>query len=222
MSEELIHSVIDQVDAHEKKISELNKKTAQIPEYTERLKEFDNSVNILRSDVKKLQFPEKEIQQLSDKLETGIQIFRQPVKQKIVHHHHAPKVLWATGILFLIVCLVSIGWYQTVNKLDLYKANDTKYRYLKLQAEKGLSEWLRIIDKREREDATLRDKVIAKEEENQAKLETLQRATEMEKEVKELKQQVKKADTAKQKKKPAISSKKRKTATKMQVRDKGK
>ncbi len=159
---------------------------------------------------------------MSDKLETGIQIFRQPVKQEITHHHHAPKVLWATGILFLIVCLVSTGWYQTINKLDLYKASDTKYRYLKLGAEKGLSEWLRIIDKREREDATLRDKVIAKEEENQAKLETLQKATEMEKEARELKQQVKKADTAKQKKKPAISSKKRKTATKMQVRNKAK
>jgi hypothetical protein len=59
MSEELIHSVIDQVDAHEKKISELNKKTAQIPEYTERLKEFDNSVNILRSDVKKITISRK-------------------------------------------------------------------------------------------------------------------------------------------------------------------
>jgi len=222
MSEELIHSVIDQVDAHEKKISELNKKTAQIPEYTERLKEFDSSVNTLRGDIKNLQFPEKEIQQLSDKLETGLQIFRQPVKQEITHHHHAPKVLWATGILFLIVCLVSTGWYQTINKLDLYKASDTKYRYLRLGAEKGLSEWLRIIDKREREDATLRDKIIAKEEENQAKLETLQKATEMEKEARELRQQVKNADTAKQKKKPAISSKKRKTATKMQVRNKAK
>ncbi len=33
MSEALIHSVIDHVDAHERKISELNEKTAQILDY---------------------------------------------------------------------------------------------------------------------------------------------------------------------------------------------
>ncbi len=97
MSEALIDSVIEQVDAHEKKIKELNEKTAQISHYTEKLK---HSIDTLRSDVKKLYFPQKEMQQLSDKLERGIEIFRQPVNQEIVHHHHTPKILWATGILF--------------------------------------------------------------------------------------------------------------------------
>jgi hypothetical protein len=206
--------VIDKVDAHEKKINELGEKTAQLPDYTERFNAIDNSVNSLRSDIQKMNFPQKEMHQLSNKLEAGIEIFTQPIQQNLNHHHHAPKVLWATGILFLVVCIVSIGWYQTINKLDLYKANDTKYRYLKLNAYEGLSKQLRIIDKREREDPTLRDRVIATEEENQAKLETLQRAIEMEKEAKELKQQVNKADTAKQKMKSARASRKNKNSYK--------
>ncbi len=94
--------------------------------------------------------------------------------------------------------------------MDLYKASDTKYRYLKLNANNNFIKQLRIIDRREREDPTLRDRVIAAEEESQEKVETLQRAIEMEKEAKELKQQVNKADTAKQKLKQARASKKTK------------
>lgn len=90
-------------------------------------------------------------------------------------------------------------WYQTINKLDLYKASDTKYRYLKLNANESLSKQLRIIDTWERQDPEMRDRVIATEEENQRKLEMLQRAMEMEKEAKELKQKVNKADTTKEK-----------------------
>ena len=210
MSEALINSVIDQVNAHEKKISELNEKTEQIRDYIEKLKAINNSVDTLRSDVKKLNFPQKEMQQLSEKLERGIEIFRQPVKQEITHHHHTPKVLWATGILFLIVCFITIAWYQTINKLDLYKANDTKYRYLKINAHESLSKQLRIIDRREREDPTLRDRVIATEEENQEKLETLQRATAMEKAAQQLKQQVNKTDTTKEEKKLVRPVKKQK------------
>ncbi len=214
MSDALIHSVIEQVDAHEKKISELNEKTEQIRDYTEKLSAISNGVDTLRSDVKKLYFPQKEMQQLSDKLEAGIEIFRQPIKQDVTHHHHASKVLWATGILFLVVCLISISWYQTINKLDLYKANDTKYRYLKLNAYEDLSKQLRIVDRRESEDPTLRDRVIATEEENQKKFETFQRALEMEKEAKELKQQVNKADTAKQRMMPARALRKKKNSYK--------
>ncbi len=102
----------------------------------------------------------------------------------------------------LIVCLVSTGWYQTINKLDLYKASDTKYRYLKLNANESLSKQLRSIDGWERQDPEMLDRVIATEEENQRKLEMLQRAIEMEKEANELKQKVNKADTTKEKNKP--------------------
>lgn len=164
------------------------------------------------------EFPQKEMHQLSNKLELGIAIFKQPVKQEIKHHHHASKVLWATGVLFLIVCLVCTRWYLTITKLDLYKASDTKYRYLKLEADKGLGKWLRTLDTLERKDPKMRDKVIATEEENQRKLETLQRAIEMEKEARELKQQVTKADTSKQKKAVVKPFKKRNQATRLQAR----
>ena len=106
MSEALLLTVAEQVDAHEKKIIELNEKTAHMLDYAERLDTIRNSIENLQSDIHKLSLPQKEIQQLSDKLEGATQMFRQPLKQTIVHHHHASRLIWATGILFLMVCLL--------------------------------------------------------------------------------------------------------------------
>jgi len=46
---------------------------------------------------------------LSASLQTTTMILKQPMKKEI------------------IVCLVSTGWYNTYNNLEMYKANDTKY-----------------------------------------------------------------------------------------------
>ena len=100
------------------------------------------------------------------------------------------KASRATVALFLLVCLLTTGWYMTSTKLDLYRANDTKYRYLKLQPTIGLRQWCRGADSLYTVDENMRATVLAREEEKQRKLETLQRATEMEEEARKLKEQV--------------------------------
>jgi len=112
------------------------------------------------------------------------------VKQEIIHHYHITKAIWIAAALFLIVCILSTALYITADKLKLYKANDTKYRYLKLEANPGFNKWLGIIDSLYIVNPKMRDAVIAKEEQNQRNFEMMQQALNMEKEAKELKQKV--------------------------------
>lgn len=79
---------------------------------------------------------------------------------------------------------------MTAGKLNLYKANDTKYRYLKLQDNRTLNTWLSLTDSLDLMDANMRNTVIAKEDENRRNYEIMQNALKMENEAKELKQKI--------------------------------
>jgi hypothetical protein len=197
MNEVLIGSLIDKVDAQERKIgiqenqiNELKEKVTLIPDNAEAVSQFETALEGLRQDIKLMSFPEKEMRQLSASLETTMMLLKQPVKKEIMHYHHATKTIWIAAALFLVVCLVSTGWYNTYNKLELYKGNDTKYRYLKLEAPAGLYKWLINIDSLYIADTKMRNTVIASEEQNQRNFEMVQRSAELEKEAKELKQKV--------------------------------
>jgi hypothetical protein len=129
MNEVLIGSLIDKVDAQERKIgiqenqiNELREKENITPEIREAVSQFKTALEGLRTDIKKLSFPEKEMRQLSATLETIKILLKQPVKKEIIHHHPAAKTIWVAVALFLIICLISIGWYNTYKKLEFYKA----------------------------------------------------------------------------------------------------
>jgi len=197
MNEVLIGSLIDKVDAQERKIgiqesqiNELREKASTTPEITEAVSQFKTALEGLRADIKKLSFPEKEMRQLSANLETTMLILKQPVKKEITHHHHATKTIWIAAALFLIVCLVSTGWYNTYKNLEMYKANDTKYRYVKLYGWPSLNRWLGQIDSAYIVNGNMRKAVIAREELNQRNFEMMQKSAELEKEAKELKHKV--------------------------------
>lgn len=191
MNEILIGSVIDKVDAQERKIDELKEKVERIPDENKILNEIKAELERLRTDISKISFPEKEIQQLSARLTTNTAVLQHPIEQKIVHRHHVPKIISIAAVLFLLVCLLSAAWYMTTENLQTYKANDTKYRYLKLEANTSLSKWLGIIDSLNLVDPKMRDAVITKEEQNKRSLEMMQRVAQMKKEAKELKEKMK-------------------------------
>lgn len=190
MNEVLFHTMIDKVDAHERKIEQLQEKIEQLPDYTETLRSIKSREDEILVGIQKIFFPEKEMRELSATMVTGVALMRQPVKQEIIHHHHVTKAIWIAAALFLIVCLLSTALYVTADKLKLYKANDTKYRYLKLEANPGLNKWLGLIDSLYIVNPKMKDAVIAKEEQNQRNFEIMQQALQMEKEAKELKQKV--------------------------------
>ncbi len=137
MNEILFQTMIDKVDAHERKIEEIQEKVEQLPNYIEVLNLIKSRADETLSHVQKIFFPEKEMCELSANLVTGVALLKQPVKQEIII-----KTIWITAGLFLIVCLIASALYLTADKLNMYKANDTKYRYLKLEAKSGLNRWL--------------------------------------------------------------------------------
>lgn len=129
MNEVLIGSLIDKVDAQERKIglqenqiNELREKANHIPDNAEAVHQFKTALEGLRADIKKLAFPEKEMRQMSATLETiKILLLKEPVKKEIIHHYYSTKTIWIAAALFLIVCLISIGWYNTYKSLQMYK-----------------------------------------------------------------------------------------------------
>ena len=129
MNEVLIGSLIDKVDAQERKIglqenqiNELREKVNTTPDNSEAVSQFKTALEGIRTDIKKLAFPEKEMRQMSATLETiKILLLKEPVKKEIIHHYYSTKIIWIAAALFLIVCLISIGWYNTYKSLQIYK-----------------------------------------------------------------------------------------------------
>lgn len=81
MNEVLIGSLIDKVDAQERKIAiqenqinALKEKTGHAPDYTEILNQIKTGVEGLRANFQRLSFPEKEVRELSAILETSIEL----------------------------------------------------------------------------------------------------------------------------------------------------
>jgi hypothetical protein len=192
MNEILLGSLIDKVDAQDRKIEDLNKKVHQTPSYEQVLGQFKMGIEGLRTDVQKISSPEKEMSELSGRLITCIELLKRPDERKIIHHHHVTKIIWISVGLFLVLCLASTAWFNTYNELELYKSNDTKYRYLKLKSFGGLRKSLNFIDSLYQVDPKMREYVIAKEEQNQRDFEMMNRALQMEKEAKKLEKKVNK------------------------------
>ena len=113
------------------------------------------------------------------------------MKQKVVHHHHIPKLIWIAASLFLLLFFACSGWYNVTSRLNAYVANDTKYRYLKLNNNRNLQVLLNITDSLYLSEYNMRDSVIETEEKNEQKLKLLQEATEKQKEADELRKKAK-------------------------------
>jgi hypothetical protein len=125
-------------------------------------------------------------------LKEAVALFKQPVTGKVLHHHHVPKIALIAAALFLIVCFLSTGWYMTADKLNLYKANDTKYRYLRSYGTHTVQQLLNFADSLYIVTPKLREAVLQREQVIQDSIETILRANEMEQQAIELRKRVKK------------------------------
>lgn len=128
---------------------------------------------------------------LSEQLEKTCQKLQQPAISQQVHHHHFPKIFFATVGLFLAVCLVSSGWYITTSKLNEYIANDTKYRLLQLDtSNKNIQKYFAYADSMYKSTDNLRRLVIEKEEEQRKNYDKLLRAKHLKAEATNLEREV--------------------------------
>jgi hypothetical protein len=189
-SDAFMEVAIKKMELQDKKLSDLEEKITNGIDHTKHIQQLMASVEGLKAAFNSGQLLNK-LQELSARITLSIGLLQKPVENKVNHHHHIPKLIWITAGLFIVFSLVCSGWYMTIEKLNDFIANDTKYRKLKLDsANKRLQSDLDFVDSLYLANPSIREIVIKTEEENKRNFEMLQRARSMENEAGELKRKV--------------------------------
>lgn len=191
MDDILAKSIIEKVESQEGKVDDMETAIRKLSGSAEEIELLKREVGTIKALAEGISFPIQEMRELSSSLRECRMQLTLPIQKNVQHHHHFPKVIWATVGLFLALATVCVGWYTTGTSLNEYKANDTKYRYLKVFGSNSLKEILFETDSLYRVEAGLRDRVNEKEEENQRIFELLQEAKNKETEAEELRQKAK-------------------------------
>lgn len=191
MDDILAKSIIEKVETQESKVGEMETAIRKLSGSAEEIELLKREVGAMKEIAKGVSFPIQEMRELSSSLRECRMQLTLPIQKSVQHHHHFPKVIWATIGLFLALATVCAGWYTTGTSLNEYKANDTKYRYLKVFGSNSLKEILFDTDSLYRAEAGLHDRVVEKEEESQRIFELLQEAKNKETEAEELRQKAK-------------------------------
>lgn len=166
-SEVFMETVTLKLDQQDQKIENQGKKVAVLearlkepPAWFSTLTEIKTGILSINTEIGKRQLPAEKIQELSSRLNTGLAIFSQPMKSEVFHHHHVSIGLWAAIGMFLVLCLISCGWYMTGQKVEDYQENDIKFRYLKLAADSARSCYLHHLDSLYRQDPDSFENVV--------------------------------------------------------------
>ena len=175
------------VEGQDKKIAAIEEKMKDMPANNELLRKLLDSVEILRSDLGSVSLLPGKINNFSNRLDLATDLLRQPAINKVIHHHHIPKLIWISVGLFITLCLVCSGWYVTSTKLDGFVASDTKYRQLLLDtAHRSLQLYLNQLDSLYEMQPDLRKRVLETEEKYRLNFERLQKAEQLKTEAKNL------------------------------------
>jgi len=120
------------IKLQDERLSAVEGRISGSPDHTGDIREIKAAVQAIQSNTERLRFPTQKMEEFSKLLSAGISTFSQPIKSEVRHHHYVPMIIWAAIGLFLLLCLVSTGWFMTVQTMDKYQANDIQYRHLKL------------------------------------------------------------------------------------------
>ena len=180
--------VTNKLEQQDEKIVWLEERINNLPNHSEDFAQVLKELFELKTIAGNISISEKGMQDLSANLHTSVKLLKQPVQEKVSHHHYIPKLLWITIGLFLLASLFFVLWLLAKENLDQYKSNDTKYRYLKLQESRNLKELLYTTDSIFQITPGLRDSVEQRERQNMRNLEMLQEAMKKEQEAKELRE----------------------------------
>jgi len=134
------------IQAQEKKMVRLEQQISTVPDLLAELPAIKTGMQEILSTLKNLRFPSETMQEFSKRLSAALDLLRAPAKTNIEHHHHIPKLIWATGGLFLALCIVCSGWFTICNKLGEYQGGDIKYRSLKLSVDSAALVYLSRLD----------------------------------------------------------------------------
>jgi len=162
-------------------IDKMQKQDQRLQAQEERLSQVENGIKIVPQHSKDIAEIQKDTQEIvsigreqntimerlhkfSTALEITAHLLRHPVPSKVEHHHHLPKIAWLAAGLFLALCLVCSGWYMTAGRLEQYKANDIKYRKLKLVVDSASRQRLYRLDSTYLADPDKMEKYVKEQE----------------------------------------------------------
>lgn len=189
---------LNEINAHkikmqDNKLAELEQRLDNIPEKTIDLKPLTDALSRIEKDIFKASGSWNQLEEISGQLRTCARLMQVPKEPPTVRHPYFFKLVLSTAGLFLLVCLLCSGWYMTKTKLDNYIANDTKYRYMKLDSsKKALQIFMMTIDSFYNANTEMRKNVLAQEEQNRLNFERLQQAAILKAEAKDLEEKAKK------------------------------
>jgi len=181
----------NRVEKQEEKIVDLEKKVNSIPDNSQAISVVIKEIGEVKRMVSGVSIPRKDLHLLNTSLNTTIGYLSQPMASKVEHHHHFPRILIICAILFVVICIVITGWVFTYQNLGQYKENDTKYRFLKIQSNKPLQNFLFETDSLYNARPNFRGEVIWQEDSILDRFKRIQEIDAKEKEVKDLKKKLK-------------------------------
>ena len=176
--------VMNKIEKQDKKISGIEEKFqdfAPLPKQLDKLTQFIDQSKVSRDNLQTVEAKSKELLEALQDTRAAIVDTR---KQPIQHHHRFPKLLWVTAGLLIALSISISDLCMTYKKLNGYIANDSKYRYLKLD-----TTWhqkrLYTLDSIYNADPDFRKRVIEMEEDRQYRLEESSKAALLRKEAEE-------------------------------------
>lgn len=153
VSEVLIDTVINKVDRLDqksqdqgKRIAEVENRLGEATELASDLKELKVEVRSISESGKQAQLAGGKLLELNKRLDRVLDILSKPSQSEVRHHHHFHAIVWAAAGLFIVLCLVSTGWYSGMKKAEESRAGDFKYRYLKVFLDSSATGYLLAVD----------------------------------------------------------------------------
>jgi len=146
MSTPYTEVVTNKIKKQDEQIANMQEKLNSMPDIIQEITDLKNQFTAVKVAITAIKFPTKQMEELSGNLVTSVTLLKQPVENKVLHHHHVHKIIIISAVLFVVLCLAFCGWYNTAQKLDQYRANDFKYRSLKLKGNPALQHLLVLTD----------------------------------------------------------------------------
>ena len=181
----------NKIAKQEKRFDVLEEKLKELAENKTTLIQIMQSIKLWKEDILQSTLPADTLKIFSARLDINSQLLQQVAKNKVQHHHHIPKLIWITAGLFISLALALSGWYATTQKANQFIANDTRYRYLKLDtSQKYLQNYLYRVDSLYKTMPDMRKYVFEEEERLRVNFEKLQKAEALRVEAKGLERSV--------------------------------
>jgi len=167
----LIETIVEKVDAsatrleeQETFISEISQKVAVITDQSNALKNIIELVRNLQENIKTINWPVKEMTEMTNRLAKNNELLSNPRKTKQVLFHTAGRLLWVVVGLFVGMTFLIMGWINISNKLDRFQMHDVMWRYVKLTNQSQNLEYLQAVERMYLSDPEKMKSLVEKEE----------------------------------------------------------